>query len=291
MKKKLSLLLCGVLVFLPICACGGEVSEDSTIVSETSTNYLEDTEFSEGLDLYSTGEYNYILPADLNKYHANMEGVKFCTVICIDDISDENDIQSTLDDGYMMSNFHTTKKYDIDVDEVIAIIGDVGGFTDYGFLGKSLDFNNCYVLAVGDDAEDYKLNESHEFFDEYFVVTSDVANSNSDISEEEFKNICETLDYEDILRNPDNYEDVYCKIKGTVEQSIEGFLGFYSIFVEDSNGDIWGCNYYYEDGESHLLEGDVVTIYGVCDGTTTAETLSGKQVTLPYVDIEYIEQN
>ena len=47
----------------------------------------------------------------------------------------------------------------------------------------------------------------------------------------------------------------------------------------------------FQDGESHLLEGDVVTIYGVCDGTTTAETLSGKQVTLPYVDIEYIEQN
>lgn len=36
-----------------------------------------------------------------------------------------------------------------------------------------------------------------------------------------------------------------------------------------------------------MLEGDQVTVYGMLDGTTTSETVLGKQVEMPYLNIKY----
>lgn len=106
--------------------------------------------------------------------------------------------------------------------------------------------------------------------------------------EEEFKLTCEYLSYEDILRNSSNYKMVKCKVTGEVDQIIEGWFGNYTIFITDSDGNKWGCTYTYKDGESKLLEGDSVTVYGYCNETQNTETVLGKQVTLPYVSLEYI---
>lgn len=103
-----------------------------------------------------------------------------------------------------------------------------------------------------------------------------------------FKASCETLNYEDILRNPDANKDRNCVVSGVVDQIIEGWFGAYTIFVTDSAGNKWGCVYSYKEGESHLLEGDGVTVYGKCSGTENTKTLLGQQVTLPRVDVEYI---
>lgn len=103
-----------------------------------------------------------------------------------------------------------------------------------------------------------------------------------------YKASCQIFDYQDILRNPDSYKDKDCVVSGTVDQIIEGWFDSFTIFITDSAGNKWGCVYTYKEGESHLLEGDGVTIYGKCAGTDTSRTLLGEQVTLPRVDIEYI---
>lgn len=103
-----------------------------------------------------------------------------------------------------------------------------------------------------------------------------------------YKASCETFDYQDVLRNPDSYKDRNCVVSGTVEQIIEGWFGSFTIFVTDANGNKWGCVYSYKDGESRLLEGDGVTMYGKCQGTDTTKTVLGQQVTMPRVDVEYI---
>ena len=38
-----------------------------------------------------------------------------------------------------------------------------------------------------------------------------------------------------------------------------------------------------------MLDGDKITVYGKCDGSETATTLLGEQVTLPSVNVEYFE--
>lgn len=145
------------------------------------------------------------------------------------------------------------------------------------------------MFAVGEAAKAYQKEVSDPGLSGYFTVTEEVADANNDdVPEGDYKALCQILDYEDVLRNPDANEGKYCIVSGTVDQIIEGWFGSFTIFVNDANGNTWGCVYSYKEGEAHLLEGDGVTMYGKCAGTDTNTTLLGKQVTLPRVDVEYI---
>ena len=283
-----------------------EIQDDSETQSEVQSSIIQEEmpseeesifeatevkKYSEELEKYNAGEYRYITHSDLVKYHANLVGQKFYTIITVDEL-DGKVIKSNLDDGYMMSAFNCIKDYSYDLKEQdsVAIMGTVGDYEDYGFVGKSLKFDDCMVFAVREDARLYSMNKSDEYFNDFFTVTEEVSKSNGGkITEDEFKNLCERLNYEDILRNPNSYKDKYCKLSGTVSQVIEGWFGSYTIYIKDTNGDIWGCTYSYGENESHLLEGDKVTVYGMCDGTANTKTVLGKQVTMPYVEIEYID--
>lgn len=252
----------------------------------------QDVNLSDGLEQFNTGEYLYITTADLDKYSPNMAGVKVYTVIDIDDMKN-NKIQSTLNEGFMMSNFDVGSRYGKYEDafkdgDIVAVLGVVEDYTDYMIAGKSTSLKDCYVFASGQEAEKYQQSSSDESLSQYFEVTEEVADTSSDISEEEYKALCEKLDYESILRNPDSYKKKYCVISGKVDQVIEGWFGSFTFYIVDGNGNKWGCTYSYKEGESHLLENDNVTVYGQCYGTQNTETLLGKQVTLPYVDLEYI---
>lgn len=250
------------------------------------------TLFKKGLEKYKSGEYPYITKKDLAKYHANMGGVKFCTIIKIDDIKD-GIIQSTINDGFMMSNFKSKNDYrgSVEVGNTVAIIGKVKGSQSYGFVGESIDFSGCMVIAKGEDVKKYKKKSSDEALFQYFVVTKEVADSGVDLTKSEYKSICEVLNHTEVLRNPDSFKDVRCKLSGKVSQIVEGFLGSFTIYIEDASGNIWGCVYNYDDGETHLLDGDSVTVYGKCKGTDTSSTILGKQVTMPKIDVEYVDIN
>lgn len=280
-----------------VAVCIDDEQENRTENSQTVSDSKEDSkkakpkknEFESGIQKYESGEYSYITQEDLNKYHANMKGVKVYCVIEIDDIKEER-VQSTITDGFMMSDFNVVEDYkNIENDDIVAVLGEIGDYDDYGGLGKSIDLNNCYIFAKGKDAKSYDLGKSDEKLSQYFVATEEVANSNADLSEDEFKNLCATFNYEDIIRNPDSYEDRYCKLSGSVSQVVEGLFDSYTLYINDYNGNTWGCTYSYKDGESHLLEGDNVNFYGILNGTKTTKTVLGKQVTVPYLEVEYIK--
>lgn len=289
--------LCAIIILPSVFRNDSDSQNEDAVVSENqdeSQNNDDEVEnpLETELEQFNSGEYAYISNDDLSTYAVNMPGEKVYVVTQVDDMKDGR-IQSTLDDGFMMSNFNVGDNYDkyselISVDDVVAISGTISETTDYSIAGKSVDLNDCIVFAVGDDTEKYRKESTDESLSQYLVVTEDVADTESDISEEDYKNLCQQLNYEDILRNPDSYDETYCVLSGTVDQIIEGWFDTYTIYVMDSSGNRWECLYMYKDGESHLLEGDSVTVYGQCNGTTTATTLLGEQVTLPYIDAEYI---
>jgi hypothetical protein len=157
-------------------------------------------------------------------------------------------------------------------------------------MGDSIEMNDCLIVAYGDDVSKYKKESSDSSLSQYFKVTEGVANSSStEVSESDFKNLCSVLSYNDIMRNPNNYKGKYCKVSGTVDQVIEGLFSTVTIYVLDGNGNKWECTYLYKDSDSHVLEGDYVTFYGKCKGTTTSSTVLNKQVVMPYIDVEYIK--
>lgn len=248
--------------------------------------------YAREVELFNNSNYPYITASDLGKYYSNMSGVNIYTIITVEDIN-ENNIQTSLSDGYMFSEFcldsaYTYQKNYVHEGDKIAIMGTVDKYDSYGFMGTSVKLKNCIIFADGNDAFEYDKGTSDSSLSQYFVLNENVANStNADLTESEFKGLCKTLDYNDILRNPDNYNDKYCVVSGRVSQIIEGMFNV-TLYITDSNGNQWGCTYIYKDGESHLLENDSVTVYGKCDGTATVKTVLGKQVILPRVDLEYI---
>ena len=274
-----------------------KVTTESQKETDNSENGQVNTvpiDFEKELEVFSSNEYLYITNSDLNTYSVNMEGVKVYVVTQIDDIKADM-IQSTLSDGYMMSSFHVGdsdkyQKYEssLNKDDLVAILGTVSKTNDFGVMGSSVELNDCLVFAKGEETKKYQKETSDEALSEYLVVTDKVADSNSEVSKDDYKALCETLDYESVLRNPDENKGKYCVLSGTVDQIIEGLLGTYTIYIADSSGEKWKCVYTYGENETHLLEGDVVTVFGKCKGTATSTTVLGKQMTMPYIDVEYI---
>lgn len=265
-----------------------EKETDDQPESEMTANESVQDISDSNKEAFEKGKYPFITTADLNKYCPNLPGVKIYTVGKISDFNDDA-IQINLGEGYMMSNFHTKTDYSslLSKDMTVAIFGEVNKSTDYLFFGTSVDIVNCEVFAVGEEAESYVKEKSDKALSKYLVVTEAVAN-NCEVTEKEYKSICKTYNHKKILRNPDKYDGKYTKVSGKVDQIIEGWFGSYTIYVVDKNNKKWECSYTYKDEESHLLEGDKVKIYGLCKGTTTSTTLLGKQVTLPKIEVKYI---
>lgn len=119
------------------------------------------------------------------------------------------------------------------------------------------------------------------------------------MSIEELEESSKEIPYKDLARDPDNYTGELVKFSGEVVQVIESSFGAnqYRIAVtKDEYGyydynDIVYLTYSLKDGESRILEDDIVTFYGTYTGLTSyASTLGGK-ITIPAVEGEYVEIN
>lgn len=252
------------------------------------------------LDNIDYSEYKYCLLEQLDKYSEYLINDTILTVGEIGDIDvAKNEVQISIPNTYHYGDFYLA--YDSNVvlsndlvGRTVAIIGVISEPCD-AYLFKSPQVNECYIVAEGTDAEAMITKTDKTLYKKFKdAEVSDKVSSTDDsaLSESDFKESCKQIgasDYNDILRNPDSYNKVSVKLKGTVDQIIEGWFDSYTIYIVDDKGNKWGTTYYYKDGESHKLEGDSITVYGVLKGTTTTETVLGKQVTLPYIDIEYIK--
>lgn len=111
--------------------------------------------------------------------------------------------------------------------------------------------------------------------------------------EAQYKAQCTSYSYETIARDPDNYIDTYCKYTGEVVQVLEdgSDVQMRVNITPTSYGytDTIFVFYTRKDGESRLLEDDIITIYGTNQGTISYESIFGATITIPQVDAEYID--
>lgn len=257
---------------------------------DDSNTEVESTLLSEGLSMFTAGDYPYITNSDLSQFAANMIGKDIYTVGEIRGFSEGN-IQLSLDDQLMLSTFRGDNDYsnELTVGDIVAVYGTIAEVNDGGFMGHSVYFDNCMAFAVGEDAENYSGESTDESLNSYLTVTEEVAKTSGvEISEDDYKALCEYRDHEDIIRNPDLYEGQYTIVSGKVSQVIQGLFNTYTFYIEDSSGNRWECSYMYKEGESRLMENDTVTVYGICKGTSTSTTVLGKQMILPSITLDYI---
>lgn len=129
------------------------------------------------------------------------------------------------------------------------------------------------------------------------TTTVETTTKNPEISKEEFISQCQSITYNDIARNPDNYKGTKAVFTGEVVQVTEGWFNSVIMRVNVTKGsyEIWDdtvyVTYTYADGESKILEDDIITMYGTLKGSETYTTVLGASVTIPKFEAKYINLN
>lgn len=167
----------------------------------------------------------------------------------------------------------------------------VNSFGNWYIVNGLVDFT--YNGNVKDGSKEYQVNNGKA------VEFSNGTTAAPPVTPDQYKAQCRDISYEDIARNPDNFKGQKVKFYGKVLQvQTAKILGGESVVLrvatKDSGYDTWYddvvyVNYEKKEGESNILEDDMVTLYGVCDGTTTYTTVMGSSVTIPSVNAEYID--
>ena len=120
--------------------------------------------------------------------------------------------------------------------------------------------------------------------------------------EKEFKNSCKTITYKKLARNPDKYKGKKYKIKGQVIQVLDSDSWFgnsttlrINITPEENQfadgGVLWSDTIVsavnIPDGSDRIVDDDIITFWGTCEGAYTYESVLGQKITVPRIDIEY----
>lgn len=125
----------------------------------------------------------------------------------------------------------------------------------------------------------------------------------STVSENDFKNSCATIDYTTLSRNPDKYKENNYVFTGeviqvqesswsdTVDLRINVTQKTYEYIDDTYYTDTVYCTVEIPDGEDRILEDDIITFWGTCDGLYSYTSILGSSVSLPKIDIKYFQIN
>lgn len=117
----------------------------------------------------------------------------------------------------------------------------------------------------------------------------------------DYKNACETYDYQTIFRDSGQYIGKKATFTGKVVQAqysgskvilrvnvtvSESSFGTYVSYSDT----IW-VSYYPAANESRILEDDIITIYGELTGTYSYTSVLGGEITIPSIQAVIIEQS
>lgn len=114
---------------------------------------------------------------------------------------------------------------------------------------------------------------------------------------EKYKSLCSEISYEDLARNPEKHKGEHLKFRGQVVQVVEPTFGDTTILrvnvtekrYEYIEGSTWEdtiyCTVSIPKGSDRILEEDIITLWGECQGLTTYQGGLGQQVSIPEISI------
>ena len=119
---------------------------------------------------------------------------------------------------------------------------------------------------------------------------AETSGSAETISEEEYKEMCNTYAYKDLARNPENFKGIKIVLSGEVIQVMEsGKKLELRVNMDGDYDQTVYVKYTLKNGEGRILEGDQINIYGTFEGLKTYTSVLGAEITLPRIDAKYIE--
>lgn len=169
----------------------------------------------------------------------------------------------------------------------IIIIANMGSCSDND--SDSVNNNDGYVDSVDQTTEETTTEE--------ITTTTKPTTTVPKLSESEFKAQCSTIGFDTLSRNPDKYKGKKYKFTGKVIQVSESTLlgmTFCDLRIDVTQGEYgWDDTIYatvtLNEGEDRILEDDIITIWGTCDGNYTYTSVMGASISLPKIDVEYFK--
>lgn len=117
-----------------------------------------------------------------------------------------------------------------------------------------------------------------------------------DLPEEEYKSQCQVYNYEDIARNPSEYEKKLAKFTGEIVQIIrdgDKLQMLVSVTLKGSEPFTYYDDkmyvFYTINNNVNLLENDIITMYGELRGTQEYTDVLDRQATLPRIYVKFID--
>jgi len=122
------------------------------------------------------------------------------------------------------------------------------------------------------------------------IYTGTVRNDIPTDNEQIIKN-SKRISYNELARYENKYLYDLISWTGKVLQVIEGENGYveYRISEGSNYGNVIYCYYTRSTDEARILEGDYITVYGLSDGLYTYESVSSGYITIPSMEIYYID--
>lgn len=199
-----------------------------------------------------------------------------------------SDLNAQIDEIKQQTLIPQLKEEAAAVTKAISSIGEVTLEKEKTISSVEQQYN-----ALREDAKQYVTN--------YDILTtakeriSQLRTSQTDAEKaQEYKSSCTAgYSYTELARDPNTYVGKNAKFTGKVIQVSEG-LGSTVMRVDVTQGkyswdDTLYVTYTPKDGESRILEDDIITIYGEMQPLKTYTTVMGASVSIPAIDAKYIE--
>lgn len=106
---------------------------------------------------------------------------------------------------------------------------------------------------------------------------------------DEFKKSCASIDYKEIMRDPDEAYGSIWGARGKVLQVVETKDSLQEFLLTLDDGNVLYVDYYKVDGAPNVVEGDELNVYGTFYFTKTYTTPILTSNTVPVLSVDYID--
>ena len=112
---------------------------------------------------------------------------------------------------------------------------------------------------------------------------------------EAYKRQCVSVRYKDVARDPERYEEQDITFTGTARHIEEdGALTAFQLEQDNLDEmfsfDNWVAAYFRKQGESRIINGDRLKVYGKCKGLTSVQNIFGATISVPMIQIRHYER-
>ena len=301
-------LLCIGTASLCVLSFGGCSASQNAPKDSPGTTANSDISTEEIIAEYTKQGYEEVSADILYNHYTDYDGHKIITAIKVTNTA-YHTLYSDINEKEFLSSlsfsFDSAKDmHDAKEGDYVIIAGTGAG---KGIIGNYRDFKDCHVIAGGQYAQieyDNLLRVSINAEKQKQAESEQEAESSKQAEAEEkesYLDSCEPLDFSTLERNPDKYKGQRFKFTGEVIQVVESDSLFNDAttlrvnVTKSEDFDLWKdtiiCTVTIPKGADRILEDDIITAYGDCNGLCTYKSIFGEKISLPKIDIKYYDIN